>query len=66
MKLSSWIASLNIFTVIFIAALFLTQSYYFTYVKGQYGHYCYTANKVNKNIKHPVYFSSLQNCMNSK
>lgn len=48
-----------IFVIAYMVLGYKTQ----TYVRGKYGKHCYTVQNQNKNIKHPIYFKSLQECL---
>jgi len=52
--------------IVVIGTLFAVYSFQNkTYIRGKYGEHCYTIKNKHPNIKHPIYFSSLQDCLNS-
>lgn len=50
---------------ILILALYHVHSFNHAIVKGKYGTKCYLAGQESNNIKYPVYFDSLDECMKS-
>lgn len=57
-----------IFIILIVAIGTLYAIYSFqneTYVRGKYGKHCYTVKNMHPNIKRPIYFNSLNNCLNS-
>lgn len=49
---------------VIIGSLFAVYSFQKkTFVRGKYGSKCYTVKNMNKNIKYPIYFNSLHECL---
>lgn len=62
----SKIIQIILISIIVIGSLFAAYSFQrHTYVKGKYGQKCYTIENMNRNIKYPIYFDSLEDCLNT-
>jgi hypothetical protein len=57
-------------TLLIIAIIYLSLSIYIMYdytfnnnfVSSEYSKYCYSKDNINKNIKHRIYYKTLENC----
>lgn len=64
MKLEKILAWVIISCLVIILSASILYSKTEIYICGEYGKYCYEQGKEHKNIRYPVKFNTLEDCLN--